>query len=97
MSENRIAASSAMRRSGCSVTSAASSGVLHSSRKSCLSAQRPVLGQVAAGLAHEPDGRAVDGLAAAGAEEAVVGGVGTGRVGHDDKRTGVSRNEPALH
>src|SRR3546814_1886204 len=33
-----------------------------------------LLGQVAAGLAHQPDGRAVDGFAAQGAEEAVVGG-----------------------
>ena len=33
MSENRIAASSPNRRNGCSVTSHASSGVLHSARK----------------------------------------------------------------
>ena len=39
-----------------------------------LLAQRAVLGHVAAGLAHEPDGRRVDGLAAAGAEEAIVHG-----------------------
>ena len=34
MSENRIAASSGKRRSGCSVTSQASSGVVHSVLKS---------------------------------------------------------------
>jgi hypothetical protein len=37
-----------------------------------LRAQAPVLGHVTAGLPHEPDGRAVDLLEAAGAEEAVV-------------------------
>src|SRR5207302_3481165 len=37
-----------------------------------LLAQRPVLGQVAARLAHDPERRAVHGLAAAGREEAVV-------------------------
>jgi hypothetical protein len=35
-------------------------------------AQGAVLGHVASGLPHEPDGRAVDFLKAAGAEEAIV-------------------------
>ena len=41
-----------------------------------------VLGQVAAGLAHQPDGGAVHGLAAQGAQQAVVGK----RFGHGQPR-----------
>ena len=43
-----------------------------------LGARGAVFGQVAAGLAHQPDGRVVGGLAQAGAQKAVVlkGGVG---------------------
>ena len=37
-------------------------------------ADGPVLGHVAAGLAHEPDGRAVDGLGLAGANEVGIWG-----------------------
>ena len=57
---------------GCSVTSTASSGVRQISSRRVLLAERAVLGHVAAGLAHEPHGSRVDGLAAAGAEEAIV-------------------------
>jgi hypothetical protein len=62
------------RRSGWSVTSSASSGVRQISSIVCFCAERAVLGHVAAGLAHEPHGRAVDGFAPAGAEEGVVHG-----------------------
>ena len=68
-SENRIAASNPKRRIGCSVTSAASFGVLHSSRKLTPARTCAVLGQVAPGLAHHPERRALGGLAAAGAQE----------------------------
>ena len=58
MSENRIAASKPKRRTGCNVTSAASSGVKHRSRKPPgLFAHRPVFRQIASGLAHHPDRR----------------------------------------
>ena len=39
-----------------------------------LLAERAVLGHVASRLAHEPHGRAIDGFAAAGAQEAIVHG-----------------------
>ncbi len=38
-----------------------------------------VLGHVAAGLAEEPDGGAIDGLTQAGADEATAGGAGRRR------------------
>ena len=56
---------------GWSVISAASSGVRQAVRNRVLRAQRAVLGQVAAGLTHDPDRRPLDRLAAAGAEEEV--------------------------
>ena len=71
-SENRIAASSGKARTGCSVTSTASSGVRHQLEQRVLLAQRAVLRHVAARLAHEPDGRAVDGLAPTGPEKAIA-------------------------
>ena len=55
MSLKRMAASSSKRRSGCRVTSAASSGVRVRVTKSTLRAQLAVLGQIAPGLAHDPD------------------------------------------
>ena len=42
-----------------------------------LFAQRAVLGMIAAGLPHEPDGRRVDRLAPARPEKPVVHGLGT--------------------
>ena len=68
----RMAASTPSRRTGWSVTSTASSGVRQSVSSVCWLAEGPVLGQVAAGLAHEPDGGAVDRLPPAGAKEPVV-------------------------
>ena len=55
-----------------SVTSAHRSGVLASSRIAVALAERPIRGERAAGLAHEPDRRRVDRLAAARAQEAIV-------------------------
>ena len=73
MSENRIAASSGKRASGCSVTSVASDGVLREREKAPrLRARRVVLGQVAPGLAHQPDRRVRRGFAAQRAQEGVV-------------------------
>ena len=58
ISENKIAASKPNRRIGCSVTSAASFGVKHRSRKPpTVFADRHVLRQIAPGLAHHPDRR----------------------------------------
>ena len=71
-SEKMIAASSGKRRMGCSVTSAARSGVRHRSSIEYLGPQGSVLGHVAAGLAHEPDGSCIDRLSPAGAEEPVI-------------------------
>ena len=73
MSENRIAASSGKRASGCSVTSVASAGVLRERHEAAgLRARRVVLGQVAPGLAHQPDRRVRRGLAPQRAQERVV-------------------------
>ena len=69
MSENRIAASSGKRRIGCSVASAASSGVRISVEEVVPLAQRAVLRQVAAGLAQDPDRGVRRPQAAAGGEE----------------------------
>ena len=58
MSEKMIAASKLKRRIGCSVTSAAYSGVKQRSRKAAgLGAQFAIFGQIAAGLPHHPDRR----------------------------------------
>ena len=57
------------------VTSAASCGLLADFEQRILLADGAILGHVASGLAHEPDGRAVDGLSLAGAnEEGIRGG-----------------------
>ena len=72
MSEKRIAASTPSLSIGCSVTSAASSGVRQTVRKSVLLAHRPVLGQITSGLAHDPDRRTLDRLAPAGPEKQIV-------------------------
>ena len=58
MSAKMIAASRSKALIGCSVTSHASSGVLISLQDRVPLAQRAVFGHVAAGLAHQPDGRA---------------------------------------
>jgi len=57
MSENRIAASSAKRASGCSVTSVASAGDCASAMKLPPAPASRCTRQVTAGLAHQPDGR----------------------------------------
>ena len=69
MSANITAASTSWRRTGWSVTSAQSSGVLRDLEEGVALADRAVLGQRAARLAHEPHGRALDRLAARGADE----------------------------
>ena len=69
MSANITAASTPWRRTGCSVTSAQSSGVLRDLQERVPLADRAVLGQRAARLAHEPDRRALDRLAPGGADE----------------------------
>ena len=69
MSANITAASTSCRRTGCSVTSAQSSGSPATSKKRVPLADLAVLGQRAAGLAHEPHRRALDRLAARGADE----------------------------
>ena len=76
MSANMTAASTSCRRTGWSVTSAHSSGVCATSKKRVPLADRAVLGQRPAGLAHEPHRRALDGLAPGGAhEERLHGGL----------------------
>ena len=69
MSANITAASTPWRRTGCSVTSAQSSGVLRDLEERVPLADRAVLGQRAARLAHEPDRRPLDRLAPRGAHE----------------------------
>ena len=81
MSENTIAASSAMRRSGCRVISTARSGCGRS-RGCPVAAQFAILGQVASGLSHEPDGRPVHGLSPARAQEPVLHGEASIRPGN---------------
>ena len=69
MSANITAASTPCRRTGCNVTSAQSSGVLPTSKNVVPLAQRAVFGQRPTGLAHEPHGRPLDGLAPRSADE----------------------------
>ena len=69
MSANITAASTSWRRTGCSVTSAQSSGSRQTSKSVVPLADLAVLRQRAAGLAHEPDRRALDRLAARRADE----------------------------
>jgi hypothetical protein len=62
-----------------------------------IAAELPVLGEVASGLAHEPDRGAVDGLAPERSEESVVHGprIRTGTVGDGQARaTGTSGARP---
>ncbi len=73
MSANITAASTLWRRTGWSVTSAQSSASAQMSKSRVLPPDLPVLGQRAAGLAHEPDGRAFDGFAAGRANEKRTG------------------------
>ena len=59
-----------------------------------VAAQLAILGEVAARLAHEPHGRAIHGLAAAGAQEPVGGGgsltpSGYGRSRSETERYGI--------
>ena len=74
MSLNRIAASTAIRRSGWSVISVTRSGCRQVPRMSPSPRTPRYSGEVAARLTHEPDRRSVDRLATAGAEEPVGGG-----------------------
>ena len=69
MSANITAASTPWRRTGCSVTSAQSSGVCATSQKECCSRIARYSGSERPGLPHEPDGRALDRLAPRGADE----------------------------
>ena len=73
MSAKRIAASKPKRRIGWSVTSVASSGrVAELEEAAGAGADGAVLGQVATGLAHQPDRRHREGLAAEGAHHRPV-------------------------
>ena len=73
MSLNRIAASSAIALQRLQRHLGGVVGVGRQAHEAAgLGARGAVLGQVAAGLAHQPDGRVVGGLAQAGAQEAVV-------------------------
>ena len=85
MSLNMIAASKPKRRMGCSVTSQAASGRAAQLVERVLLAHFLVLGQVAAGLAHDPDGGALAGLAAQVLQEDAVLDVGHGHQLHDLK------------
>ena len=70
MSENRIAASKPKRRIGCSVASAASVGrVAEVEERRRLGADLAIFGQIAAGLAHQPDRRGRLADAGEGGEE----------------------------
>jgi hypothetical protein len=71
MSEKRIAASSPKRSMGRRVAWAASSGVLQSPEGGLLP-DLLILGHVAARLAHDPDRRPIEALAATGPEEEIV-------------------------
>ena len=67
-----MAASTSRRSAAVMVTSAAMSGVRQMSSEAVMLAHGHVLGHIAAGLAEEPDGRAIHGLAQAGADEAAA-------------------------
>ena len=69
MSANITAASTSWRRTGCSVTSAHSSGVWATSKNACLLADGAIFGKRPARLAHEPHRRPLDFLAPRGAHE----------------------------
>ena len=73
MSANITAASTPWRRTGWSVTSAQSSGCSQTSKSVVALADLAVLGQRPARLPHEPDRRALDRLAARGADEKRLG------------------------
>jgi hypothetical protein len=72
MSQKRIAASRAKALHRLDGHLRREFGRLHHLKKTVLLPDRLVLGQVPAGLPHHPDGRAVGGLPAGGAEKAVV-------------------------
>ena len=72
MSENRIAASSGKRASGCSVTSVASEASSRARESFRFRARRVVFGQIAPCLAHQPYRRVRRGLAEQRAEKYVV-------------------------
>ena len=69
MSEKKIAASTAYRRTGCMVISTTSSGRMHDSSIRDALAHLAVLRERPAGLPHEPHGRVRNRLAARRAQE----------------------------
>ena len=69
MSANITAASTPCTRTGSSVTSAHSSGCRQTSNSAVPLADLAVPGQRATGLAHEPDGRPLDGLEASRSDQ----------------------------
>ena len=88
MSANITAASTPWRRTGCSVTSAQSSGVCATSQNECRSRSARYSGQRPPRLPHEPDGRALDRLAARRADEEWL---------HDDVRLALRVERTAWH
>ena len=78
MSEKKMAASTPCRRTGCSVISTIRSGRMQASSIGDALAELAVLGQRAAGLAHEPDRQPVRTVASGSADQrarARIGGV----------------------
>ena len=73
MSANITAASTSWRRTGCSVTSAHSSGCAADVEEAVALADRAVLGQRPAGLPHEPHRCPLDRLSPAGSDEKRLG------------------------
>ena len=73
-SAKMMAASTPRNSAAVMVTSAATCGLLADLEKRVLFADRAVLGHVATGLAHEPDGCAIDRLRLAGANEVGIRG-----------------------
>ena len=71
MSLNRIAASTGIRRKRLQRDLGGLLGAADRLEDVAVAAQLAVLGQVAAGLAHEPHGRAIHGLAPQRAEESI--------------------------
>jgi ABC-type uncharacterized transport system YnjBCD ATPase subunit len=57
-------------------------GILANFQKRMLCANYAVFGEIAASLAHHPDGKARNGLATAGTEEELLAGNGAGLGGH---------------
>ena len=86
MSENRMAASTPCRRTGCSVISVISSASKQRLHHGVLGPQRPVLGQRTSGLPHEPHRHAVRFAAA-----------GCGQIRRVGQVTAVAHRRPCCH